>query len=135
MLDMIGVFFDSTVRREVVYIGNVQYRFCGLFFLKFVEFIDFILIIDIVAIIRQYLVVIVEVDQRINQIAIAIRIFRIEYIVVDLRQYLMQFFIFFVVFTRFVVLTTQFFYFFRCVIKNKDIVSIDMIQYFDIRIV
>lgn len=63
MLDMIGVFFDSMVRREVVYIGNVQYCFCGLFFLKFVEFIDFILIIDIVVIICQYLVVIVEVDQ------------------------------------------------------------------------
>lgn len=74
MPDMIGVLFDSTVRREVAHIGNVQHRFCGPLFLKLVEFIDFILTIDIAAIIRQYLVVIAEVDQRINQIAIATRI-------------------------------------------------------------
>lgn len=54
MPDMIGVLFDSTVRREVAHIGNVQHRFCGPLFLKLVEFIDFILTIDIAAIIRQY---------------------------------------------------------------------------------
>ena len=43
MPDMIGVLFDSTVRREVAHIGNVQHRFCGPLFLKLVEFIDFIL--------------------------------------------------------------------------------------------
>lgn len=79
MPDMIGVLFDSTVRREVAHIGNVQHRFCGPLFLKLVEFVDFILTIDIAAIIRQNLIVIAEVDQRINQIAIATRIFRTEY--------------------------------------------------------
>ena len=78
MPDMISVLFDSTVRREVAHIGNVQHRFCGPLFLKLVEFVDFILTIDIAAIIRQYLVVIAEVDQRINQIAIATRIFRLN---------------------------------------------------------
>ncbi len=29
MPDMIGVLFDSTVRREVAHIGNVQHRFSG----------------------------------------------------------------------------------------------------------
>lgn len=71
MPDMISVLFDSTVRREVAHIGNVQHRFCGPLFLKLVKFVNFILTIDIAAIIRQYLVVIAEVDQRINQIAIA----------------------------------------------------------------
>ena len=66
MPDMIGVLFDSTVRREVAHIGNVQHRFCGPLFLKLVEFVDFILTIDIAAIIRQYLVVIAEVDDEGN---------------------------------------------------------------------
>ena len=78
---------------------------------------------------------IAEVDQRIDQIAIATRIFRTEYTAADLRQHLMQLLIFLVVFTRFVALTTQFFHFFRSVTKDKDIVSTDMIQHLDIRTV
>src|SRR5699024_2597219 len=135
MPDMISVLFDCTVRREVAHIGNVQHRFCGPLFLKLVKFVDFILTIDIAAIIRQYLVVIAEVDQRINQIAIAPRFFRTEYTAADLRQHLMQLLIFLVVFTRFVALTTQFFNFFRRVTKDKDIVSTDMIQHLDVRTV
>ena len=79
MPNIIGILFDRTVRREVTHIGNVQHRFCGPLFLTLVEFVNFILTIDIAAIIRQYLVVIAEVDQRIDQIAIATRIFRTEY--------------------------------------------------------
>ncbi|VED45780.1 Uncharacterised protein [Raoultella terrigena] len=107
MPDMVGILFNRPVRREVAHIGDVEHRFVGPLFRVTVELVHLILTIDVATIIRQHLIVVAKVNQRIQQVAIAAGLRRTEQAGTDLRQRLMQLRILLVVVARFVAAAAQ----------------------------
>ena len=106
MPDMVGVFLNRTVRREIAHVGDIMHRFHRPLFRMTIQLIHLILAIHIATVIRQHLIMVTKVDQRIQQIAIATRLRRAEQPGTDLRQRLMQLRILFVKFPRLIAVTT-----------------------------
>lgn len=71
-----------------------------------IQLVDAILTVHIAAIVRQHLVVVAKVNQRIQQVAVAPRFRRAEHAGTDLRQRLVKLFILLVVFAWFIAAAT-----------------------------
>ncbi|SVM42959.1 Uncharacterised protein [Klebsiella pneumoniae] len=87
-----------------------------------IQLIHLILTIHVATKIRQHLVVVAKVNQRIQQIAIAARLRWAEQAGADLRQRLVQLFILLIVITRFVAVGTQGLHLFRRITEDKEII-------------
>ncbi len=86
MPDILGILLDGPVRREIPHVGDVMHRRAGPLLLLAVQLVHFILAVHVAAIIRQHLVVVAKVNQRIHQIAIAARLVGAEHTGRNLRQ-------------------------------------------------
>ena len=122
MPDMVGILFNSAVRREVAHIGDIQHRFIGPLLRMTVQLIHPILTIHVATVIRQNLIVVAEVNQRIQQVTVASRLRWAEQAGADLRQRLVQLFILLIVITRFVAVSPQGFNLFRRITEDKEII-------------
>lgn len=106
MPDIFRVLLDRPVRREVAHVGNIQHRLIGPLFRVLIQLVDAILAVHIATIVRQNLVVVAKVNQRIQQVAVAPRFRRAEDAGTDLRQRLVKLFILLVVFAWFIAAAT-----------------------------
>ena len=106
MPDIFRVLLDRPVRREVAHVGNIQHRLIGPLFRVLIQLVDAILAVHIATIVRQNLVVVAKVNQRIQQVAVAPRFCRAEDAGTDLRQRLVELFILLVIFAWFITAAT-----------------------------
>ncbi|MNL55026.1 hypothetical protein D3C87_1784050 [compost metagenome] len=109
-----------------------MHRFGGPLFRLTIQLVDLVLTIHIAAEIRQHLIVIAKVNQRIHQIAVAARLVRVKQAGGDLGQHLAQLFILLVEFPRLVALLAQRFHLFRRIAKDEDVLFTHVLQHFDI---
>ena len=132
MPDMVGILFNRAVRREVAHIGDIQHRFIGPLLRMTVQLIHLILTIHVATVIRQNLIVVAEVNQRIQQVTVASRLRWAEQAGADLRQRLVQLFILLIVITRFVAVSPQGFNLFRRITEDKEIIRPDVLLHLNV---
>ena len=98
-----------------------------------IQLVDAILAVHIATIVRQHLVVVAKVNQRIQQVAVAPRFRRTENAGTDLRQRLVKLFILLVIFARFIAAATQLLHLFRGVAEDKDILFAHVLLHLHVR--
>ena len=129
MPDLIRVLLNGTVGGEIAHIGDVQRRTPLPLFRLTIKLIHFILGIHVTAVIRQQLIMIAKVDQRVEQVTVAPRLLRAEDAAGDLRQRLVQFRILFIVFARVIALSAQLLHLRRGVAEDKEILCADVLAH------
>ncbi len=132
MPDMVGILFNRAVGREVTHISDIQHRFIGPLLRMTVQLIHLILTIHVATVIRQNLIVVAEVNQRIQQVAVTTRFRRTKQAGANLRQRLVQLLILLVVITRFIAIGPQGFNLFRCITEDKEIIRPNVLLHLNV---
>ena len=88
MPDILGILLNGPVGREIPHISDVMHRDAGPLLLLTIKLVHPVLTIHVAAVIRQHLIVVAKVNQRIHRVPIAPRLVWAKHPGGDLRQHL-----------------------------------------------